>query len=97
MTVSSVFDMRFSAEAAEEGYDLALAIGADMLPTAGCIGYEVIRDLTDPGHVVIATRWSAQSEGEDVLRTYPQDPKIARVVELLGGLPAGFLGEVAAR
>jgi hypothetical protein len=59
MTVSSIFDMRFSPEAAEEGFNLSLAIGADMTATAGCTGYDVIRDVADPGHVMIATRWNA--------------------------------------
>jgi quinol monooxygenase YgiN len=95
VTVSSVFDMRFSTETAEEGFSLALAIGADMRATAGCTGYDVIRDLADPGHVVIATRWNARREGEAVLQTYPADPKIARVTELLGQVPTGFLGEIA--
>lgn len=95
MYVASVFDMRFSPETTQEGFELALAIGADMTATDGCSGYDVIRDLADPGHVVIVTRWSAQSEGEAVLGSYPRDPKIARVTELLGHVPDGFLGEIA--
>ena len=35
MTVASVFEFRFSAEKAEEGVDVAQAIGADMPATAG--------------------------------------------------------------
>ncbi|MGE0217310.1 putative quinol monooxygenase [Mycolicibacterium sp.] len=95
MPVSSVFDMRFPPDSAEEGYDLSLAIGADMIATTDCTGYDVIRDLADPGHVVIVTRWSTRSGGEDVLATYPADPKIGRVTELLGQVPTGFLGELA--
>jgi quinol monooxygenase YgiN len=95
MAVSSVFDMRFSPETADEGVGLALAIGADMPATAGCTGYDVIRDLADPGHVVIVTRWDTRSEGEAVLGSYHRDPKITRVTELLGQVPTGFLGELA--
>lgn len=94
MPVSSVFDMRFSPEAAEEGFNLSREIGADMTTTAGCIGYDVIRDLTDPGHVVIITRWHDRSDGEVVLGTYFTNPKITRVTELLGAVPTGFLGEL---
>jgi hypothetical protein len=39
------------------------------------------------------TRWNARSDGEAVLATYFQDPKIARVTELLGQVPTGFLGD----
>ncbi|MET0456370.1 MAG: antibiotic biosynthesis monooxygenase [Mycobacterium sp.] len=95
MPVSSVFDMRFPPEAAEEGFNLSLAIGADMTPTAGCTGYDVIRDLADPGHVVIVTRWGSRSDGEAVLASYFRDPKITRVAELLGQAPTGFLGDLA--
>jgi quinol monooxygenase YgiN len=97
MPVSSVFDMRFPRENADEGFSLSLAIGSDMTATADCTGYDVIRDLADPGHVVIVTRWSSQSGGENVLATYYLDPKISRVTELLGRAPTGFLGELAER
>jgi quinol monooxygenase YgiN len=97
MPVSSLFDMRFSPETADEGLALSLAIGADMTATPGCLGYDVIRDHSDPGHVVIVTRWNARGEGEAVLAAYPRDPKIARVAELLGRAPTGFLGDLAAR
>ncbi|WP_261575893.1 putative quinol monooxygenase [Frankia gtarii] len=95
MAVSSVFDLRFSPESAQEGVDLARAIGADMPATAGCTGYDVIRDLADPGHVVIVTRWNTRGDGEAVLGSYFRDPKITRVTELLGHVPTGFLGELA--
>ncbi|MFB7658171.1 MULTISPECIES: putative quinol monooxygenase [unclassified Streptomyces] len=97
MTVASVFDMHFSPESTEEGVGLALAIGADMPATAGCTGYDVIRDLADPGHVVIVTRWNTRSEGETVLSSYVQDSKISRVAELLGQAPTGFLGDVISK
>ena len=95
MPVSSVFDLRFPPEAAEEGFNLALGIGADMTPTAGCTRYDVIRDLADPGHVVVVTHWDTRSNGEAVLASYFGDPKVTRVAELLGQAPNGFLGEVA--
>lgn len=38
----------------------------------------VIQDTADPGHVVVMTRWSQQSEGEAVLGEYVHDAKVAR-------------------
>jgi len=95
MTVSSIFHLHFPPEAAEEGYQLALAIGADMWGTAGSTGYDVVRDLTDPGRVVVVSRWDTRTDGEAVLGSYHRDPKVARVTELLGHDPEGFLGEIA--
>ena len=96
MAVASVFEFRFSPDAAHEGVEVARAIGGDMPATAGCAGYEVIRDLADPGHVLVVTRWDTRSEGEAVLSSYVRDPKVARATELLGHPPQGFLGEVTA-
>ena len=95
MSVASVFEFRFSPETVQEGIEVAQAIGADMPATAGCTGYDVIRDLADPGHVLVITRWNTRSEGESVLSTYILDPKVARATELLGHAPNGFLGELA--
>ena len=94
MAVASVFDFRFSPEAAQEGVGVAIAIGADMPATAGCTGYDIVRDLADPGHVLVITRWNEKSEGQAVLSTYIHDPKVARATELLGHAPNGFLGEL---
>ena len=95
MSVASVFEFRFSPETAGEGVEVARAIGADMPATAGCTGYDVIRDLADPGHVVVVTRWTTRSDGEAVLSGYIHDPKVAHATELLGHAPDGFLGELA--
>ena len=94
MAVASVFEFRFSPDAAREGADIAHAIGADMPATAGYIGYDVISDITDPGHVIVVTRWNTLSEGETVLGDYIHDPKVTRATELLQHAPEGFLGEV---
>ncbi len=94
MTVASIFDFRFSPTATQEGIDLATRIGADMTPTAGYVGHDVVRDLADAGHVVVITRWNDRSDGEAVLGTYINDPKVARATELLGHAPQGFLGEL---
>ena len=95
MAVASVFEFRFSPDAAREGVDIARAIGADMPATAGCTGYDVITDIADPGHVIVLTRWNTQGEGEAVLSSYIHDPKVTRATELLQHAPEGFLGELA--
>lgn len=95
MSVASVFDFRFTPEHAKEGGELASKIGADMLPTVGYIRHEVVRDLTDAGHIVVITHWQEQAQGEAVLQDYMHDAKVARATELAGASPNGFLGVVA--
>lgn len=92
MTVASVFEFRFSPETADEGYDVARRIGADMPATKGYIGHDVIRDGADGGHMLVITRWGQQSQAEAVLAEYQHDPKVGRATELLGAPPRGFLG-----
>ena len=94
MSVSSMFEFKFPAEQAEAGYQVATAIGEDMTATAGYEGHDIVRDLTDPGHVLVITRWAARENGESVLGTYIDDPKIGQATELAGGAPTGFLGSL---
>lgn len=94
MSVASIFEFRFSSDAAKEGLSVARSIGADMRTTDGYIGHDVVQDIADPGHVIVMTRWSQQSEGEATLGRYMHDPKVARASELMGDAPSGFLGTV---
>lgn len=94
MSVASIFDFYFPANKAEEGLAVARSIGADMPATDGYVGHDVIQDVADPGHVVVMTRWSQQSEGEAVLGKYVHNAKVAHAAELLGDAPSGFLGAV---
>ena len=55
MTVKSMFDYRFPAEYVAEGYTIAQGIGADMIPLAGYLDYEIVRDVKDPGHMMVNT------------------------------------------
>lgn len=93
MAVSSVFDFHFPEDHADDGVDVAFSIGSDMTATEGCIRHDVVRDLSDSGHVAVITQWHEQAQGEAVLSTYLHDAKIDEVTKLAGGkAPAGFLG-----
>lgn len=94
MSVSSMFEFKFPAAQADAGYEVAKAIGGDMPATTGYEGHDVIRDLTDPGHVAVITRWTSQDQGEAVLSEYLGDAKIKQATELAGGAPGGFLGSL---
>lgn len=94
MAVKSVFDFRFPANAVEEGLQLTRAIGNDMPPLHGYLDHEVIQDVTDPGHILVNTRWIGREQAEAVLGSYQQDEKIKRAEALVPGGPQSFIGEV---
>ncbi len=94
MSVKSVFEFKFPAPSREEGISLAEAIGNDMPPLDGYLDHEVIQDVTDPGHLMVNTRWSSRQQADAVLSAYINDAKIKRATELLSGPPSGFVGDV---
>ena len=97
MSVKSVFEFKFSAPTREEGLRLAEGIGNDMPPLKGYMGHEVIRDVADPGHVMVSTHWRTLREAEAILSKYQNDPKVKRATELLAAPPNGFIGDVLPR
>lgn len=94
MTVESSVDFQFPTAAQEEGLELARAIGADLPVREGFVEYRVLQDLTDAGHVQVATRWDSSDSARKVLSAYVQDSKAQRATELIGSAPTGFVGEL---
>ena len=94
MAVKSMFDFKFAESDREEGLALAKAIGNDMPPLNGYIDHEVIQDVTDPGHVMVNTRWASSDQAQAVLTKYNDDAKIKKANALIKGGPTGFVGEV---
>lgn len=95
MNVKSLFEFKFSPTAREEGIGIAKGIGADMPAKEGYLSYEVIQDVTDPGHLTVSTQWKSREQAQSVLTVYNNDAKIKRATELLGAPPTGFIGDVA--
>ena len=94
MAVKSMFEFKFPAEAAEEGLQLAQAIGGDMRPLDGYLDHEVIQDVTDPGHLMVNTHWASPDQAKAVLGSYQHDAKIKKAEQLVPGGPVGFIGAV---
>ena len=94
MSLKTVFEFRFPAAAPEQGLRLATAVGNDMVPLEGYLDHEVIQDLSDPGHLMVNTRWATREHANVVLAGYKNDPKIKRITELLPNRPGGFVGNV---
>ena len=90
-----MFDYKFPEAARAEGLTLCEGIGLDMVPLAGYLGYEVIQDVTDPGHLMVNTHWVSQEAANAVLSVYQHNAKITRATQLLGGTPSpGFVGAI---
>ena len=94
MTVKSMFEYRFPAEHVDEGITLTHGIGADMIPLAGYLDYEVIRDVKEPGHIMVNTLWESEEAAWAVLDRYRHSDKIKRATELMGSESPGFVGKV---
>ena len=97
MSVKSIFEFKFPAEAAYEGLATCQAIGRDMVPLDGYLDHEVIQDAKDPGHLMVNTLWRDQAASTAVLSKYQHDDKIKRATELIGSSPVGFVGEVLSK
>ncbi len=94
MSVRSIFEFKFPEQASGEGLQLATAIGGDMVALEGYLGHEVIKDVTDAGHLMVSTHWRSREHADAVLAFYKNDRKIKRVTELLPDRPKGFIGNV---
>ena len=94
MSVKSVFEFKFPAQATDEVGTLCQAIGHDMISLDGYLDHEVIRDAKDPGHLMVNTLWRDQAASTAVLSKYQHDEKIKRATELIGSSPVGFVGEL---
>lgn len=94
MSVKSMFEFKFPEAAREEGLQLATAVGHDMVSLEGYLGHEVIQDFSDPGHLMVNTRWATREHANTVLASYKDDPKIKRITGLLPDRPNGFVANV---
>ena len=94
MPVKSMFDYRFAAKDVDEGHVLVQGMGTDMIPLAGYLDYEVVRDVKDPGHMMINTLWESEEAAWAVLDRYRHSDRIKRATALMGSESPGFVGEV---
>ena len=74
MTVYSIWESRFPAEAADEGRAVTEAIWRDMPAVDGYLGYELLIDADDPGHLLVLGQWETQKHADEVLGAYAQHP-----------------------
>jgi heme-degrading monooxygenase HmoA len=82
MSVYSIWDSRFPAEAIDEGITVTKAIWHDMLSFDGYLEHELIHDLDQPGHVIVVSRWTCR-EAADAALSYASHPNAQRANALV--------------
>ncbi|WP_419826429.1 hypothetical protein [Sphingomonas sp.] len=92
MPFISTFDFKFPANAHDQAVQITRSIGHDMTELDGYEHHEVIQDVTDPGHLMVNTRWAGLEKAQSVLDSYQHDQKIKQAEALIPGGPQGFIG-----
>jgi quinol monooxygenase YgiN len=82
MSVYSIWESRFPADAIDEGLDATQAIWADMRSFDGYLEHELIEDLDQPGHLFVVSRWASREAAEAAL-VYRSHPNARRVEQLV--------------
>ena len=82
MSVYSIWESRFPADAVEEGIETTKAIWADMRSFDGLLEHELIEDLDQLGHLFVVSQWVSREAAEAAL-VYLSHPNAKRVDELV--------------
>jgi heme-degrading monooxygenase HmoA len=83
MTIYSIWESYFPPEAAGEGRDVTERIWEDMTGCEGYLGHEVLRDVDDPGHLLVVSRWDSQERADQVLAVYADHPNAVEANRLV--------------
>jgi quinol monooxygenase YgiN len=82
MSTYSIWESRFPTETAEQGMSVTKAIWQDM-PSFDCyLAHELVRDLDQPGHLIVISRWASR-EAADAAMSYASHPNAKRADQLV--------------
>ncbi len=59
----------------------------------GYLGHELVRDLDDPGHLLVVSRWTTRLRAEDSLVEYSGHPNAQRAEHLVSEPRRRFVGQ----
>lgn len=74
MAVYSIWESHFPPEFIGEGREVTERIWEDMTGCEGYLGHELVRDLDDPGHLLVVSRWESRERADRVLAEYAGHP-----------------------
>lgn len=72
--VHVVWEFRFPPAALAEGEQVVHAIWRDMTRFDGYVDHEVVRDVDDPGHLVVLSRWTSREHADRIRDEYAGHP-----------------------
>jgi quinol monooxygenase YgiN len=84
MAIYSIWESFFPPEAATEGTEVSERIWQDMTSFDGYLGYELMQDLDDPGHLLVVSRWDSRERADQVLVEYRDHPNAVEADRLVG-------------
>lgn len=93
MAILSIWESHFPPAAAAEGVAVTEAIWHDMPSYPGYLGHQLVRDLDDPGHLLVVSWWSSRERADQVLRDYAGHPNAVRANQLVDRPRARFVAE----
>jgi quinol monooxygenase YgiN len=82
VSVYSIWESRFPAEASAEGLETTRAIWVDMGCFDGYLDHEIVQDLEDGGHLFVISEWRDREAAEAAL-SYRAHPNARRVDDLV--------------
>ena len=66
MSVFSIWESRFPPQDAAEGRDITEAIWRDMPHFDGYLRHVIVKDLDDPGHLLVISEWESRAAADKV-------------------------------
>jgi quinol monooxygenase YgiN len=82
MNVTVLWESRFPAASAEGGLEVTRKIWQDMRQFPGYVDHEIVRDLDDPGHVLVISHWTSREALETVKNRYRGHPNVVLMNQL---------------
>ncbi|HKW68342.1 MAG TPA: antibiotic biosynthesis monooxygenase family protein [Terriglobales bacterium] len=76
MNVTVISETRFAAASADGGLEVTRKIWQDMRQFPGYVDHEIVRDLDDPGHVLVISHWSSREAVETIKNRYGHHPNV---------------------
>jgi quinol monooxygenase YgiN len=83
MNVTVLWESRFAPVSAEGGLEVTRKIWQDMRQFPGYVDHEIVRDLDDPGHVLVISHWSSREAVETVKNRYGHHPNVVLANQLV--------------
>jgi quinol monooxygenase YgiN len=96
MPVYAVWESHFPPEEVQEGRAVTEAIWRDMPQFGGYLTHELIKDLDDPGHLLVVSQWTSRERADESLRQYANHPNAQRANELVSRSRIRFVGHAVA-